>query len=581
MSPPPKPEADDYLSVHGHYNDGKKHHKRKDKKRYSPMEEDEESRSDPFTPPSRPRTMGSAGSDCELCASGGHGSDLGSASGQPLIKGGEQLVLRTDTKALASAMDIDHAQDRLWPPLRTSISRDDGAESPAVNALRSFSQTQPTTSDVESQKRRRMSSALANTFNFLKSSTPTTNSSASCQSMSPKWGLTLGENRTDRRSQAFRDSNRRRPTIREGKEVSVTLTPSSITLRKASNANAAILPGSAMNGSLTYEDENLRSSEASASELLAFYSSRINETSTSTSSEFRSPGAPLSPLKLTQGTASDIERRLSQTTCPPSARFSSVRRQSVPAENTLTFIDVHIAPGTFAVGAKARKQALIVAEPPPHRISVVQFRSRNSIHEVIWREDETTGCSSLASSSRTSTSPPRIGPSMRSAEPSPEVEEGQMKEVQDSSTPVALVSPSMMEQPQIGLFQWSWDKSDVSVQAYERKNECPDLIRLTSASNPESSSTRRSPDPHAAIENHKRSISETQEILSFPRLRDRSSTLKWQKAPLVDINAPLAGRGAAFVSYDQVPPQGGSGDFELLRKGFSGRSTPMLPRGMG
>lgn len=521
--------------------------------------------------------MNSAGSDCELCASEQHGSDLDSASDPSLVKRREKLVLRTDTGALAGAMEVYPAQDRMWPPLSTSIIRDDGAESPAVNALRSLSQPQPTKSDLESQKIRRMSSALANTFNFLKSRTPATHSGASSQSMSSKWDVTSGKRGMNKRSTPFRDSNRRRPTLRERKEVSGTLTPSSITLRKASNANVATLPGRSMSASLDYEDENLRSSGASASELLAFYSSRINETSTFTSSDIPSPGTPLSPLKLTQGTSSEIERRLSQTTCPPTVHFPNVRRQSVPAGNTLTFIDVHIAPGTFAVDAKARDRSLAVAEPPPRRISVVQFRSRNSIHEVIWREDEITGCSSLASSSRSSASPPRVGQSMRSAEPSPEAEEGQPKEGRDSSTPVVSMSPSMIEQPQVGLFQWSWgttsNTSDVPVQAYERKSNCPDLIRLTSASNPDSSRTRRSSDPYAAIESHKRSVSEIQEILSFPPLRDRSSTLEWQKAPLIDINAPLAGRGDAFGSYDQVPPEEGSGGWKLLREGFSGRRS--------
>lgn len=582
MSPPPKPEADDYLNVHGHYNDGKRHHKTRGRKRYDPIGEDDEPRADPITPASKPRTTSSAGSDCELCAIGGHSSDLDSAPGPQLVKGRKQLFLRTDTRALADDMDIDPTQDRTWPRLSTSISRDDGAESPAVNALRSLSQPQPTKSDLESQKLRRMSSALANTFNFLKSRTSTTNSVASIQSMSPKWNLPSGKRSTNTRSLAFRDSDRRRPTFRDGKEGSGTLTPSSITLRKASNANATTLPGSSMSASLSYEDENLRSSEAPASELLAFYSSKNNETSTPTSTDFPSPVASLSPLNLTQEKLSDIERRLSQTTCPPMVHFSNVRRQSVPASNILTFIDVHIAPGTFAVDAESKKRSLAVADSPTRRISVVQFRSRDSIHEVIWREDETTGCSSLASSSRTSTSPPRIDQSMRPAELSREAEEGQM-----NTMPVVSGSSSMIEQPQVGLFQWSWGKtantSDVAVQVNERKSNCPDLTRLTSASNPDSSRTRRSSDAYAAIGGNKPSVLEVQDILSFPPLRDRSSTLEWQKAPLIDINAPLANGGDAVGSYevtdmyDQTPPERARGDPTLLREGFSGRRSSSHP----
>jgi len=578
MSPPPKHEADDYLNVHGHYNDGKKHHKRKDRKHYNPMEGSEKPRPDQISPVLGPPTMSSAGSDCELCASGGHGSDLDSASESPLVKGSEQLVVRTDTTALAGSMDVDPAQNRTWPRLRTLTGRDDGAESPAVNALRSLSQPQPKISEFESQKLRRMSSALANSFNFLKSKSPTTNSAVTSRSISPKWDLTSGKRSTHKRSLAFRDSDRRRPTFREGKAASGRITPSSIILRKASNGNLATLPESSMNALLSHEDENLRCSEAPASELLAFYSSKTNETSILISSGFPSPGA--------QETSSDSERRPSKTTCPPSVHFPKARRQSVLAANTLTFTDVHIAPGTFTMDSRSRQQSLAVAKTPPRRISVVQFRSRDSVHEIIWREDETTSGSSLSSSSRTSPSPPRGGQSLRSAEPSPEAEEGQTKEAQSSSMPIVPVPSSMIEQTQVGLFQWSWAKtaalSDAAMQAKERKGSCPDLIQLESASNPDSSRTRRSSNPYAVIESHTRSVSEIQNMQSFPPLRDRSSTLEWQKAPLVDISEPLAGRGEGSgpnpVARIFVQTQAERESVDLgLRKSFSGRRSSSHP----
>lgn len=588
MSPPPKPEADDYLNVHGHYNDGQRQPNRKGRKRYRSMEEHEEPRPDPLNPVSRPRTVSAAESGCDVCPSKGYGSDIDSASEAPLVKDWKLLVMRTDTRALAGAMYIDPARDRTWPQLSNSNSRDDDAESPAVNALRSMSQPQPKKSDLESQKLRRMSSAFANSFNFLKSRTATTHSGASTQSMSPKWDLPSGRRSKNKRSFGFRESERRRPNLGKGKEVSGRLTPSSITLRKASNANVVTLPGSSMSASLIYEDENLRSSEAPATELLAFYSSRTNESSSITSSDVQSPCAALSPLTLIRDTSSKTEPPLPQTTCLPAVHSSEVRRQSVTAENALTFIDVHIAPGTFLVNAKSRKRSLAVAEPPPRRISVVQFRSRNSIHEIIWREDETTGSSSLASSSHTSESPPRIGQSVRYAEPRLEGEDGQTKEGPITPMPVDSVQSSLIEQPQVGLFQWSWghtaSTSDVALQENERKSDCPDLTQLTRASNPESSRARTISDPHATIASHKRSMSEIQDILSFPPLRDRSSTCEWQKGPLIDINAPLVGRGNEPQLYevtktnDGVSAERGSRAPELLREDFGGKRSVSHPR---
>lgn len=531
--------------------------------------------------------MSLAGSDCELCASRGHISDLESASDSPLAQGRKQLILRTDTRGLAAAIDFDAARDRTWPRLSNTTGRDDGAVSPAVNALRSLTQPQPTKSDFESRRLRRMSSALANSFNFLRSRTPTVQSGVTSGSGSPGGDIDSGQRITQRNRHAHRDTDDRCPTSRDGKIVSGRLTPSSITLRKASNVNAATLPGTSMSASLHLEDENLRSSEAAATELLAFYSSRNDETPNLISSRSPTPGTSGSPFKLTQESSSTNERRASMATCPPTVHFSKVRRHSDLAENMLTFTDVHIAPGTFSVEADSRKQSLAATEPPPRRISVVQFRSRNSIHEVIWREDETTSGSSFTSSSRTSTSPRRVGQSWRSGKPSPEADEGQAKELPEVSMHNAPVPSAGMEQLPVDLFQWSWGKtaasSDYTAQVNGRKSTRPGLRRLTSASNPDFSRTRQYSDPCTTIERHQRSSSEIRDIQPFPPLRDRSSTLEWQKAPLVDINDPLAGRwgdhgpNEVTTIYDRGRARLDSGDHALLHQSLSIRRPSSHP----
>lgn len=303
-----------------------------------------------------------------------------------------------------------------------------------------------------------------------------------------------------------------------------------------------------MSASLSHEDEYLRPADAPKSELLAFYSTSSDGITRSASSVFPSPGAIASPLTLTGETSSKLEIHPYESKPPPSVHLPRYRRHSVLASNALTFTDIHIAPGTFLVDPKSRRHSLVVAEQSPRRISVVRFRSRISVHEIIWREDETTSDSSLTSSSRTSASPQRNMQSLQSAEPSPEAEEGPKQKHAAINNyyhiPSVAASSSIAERSQVGLFQWSWGKpaasSSIAAEAAnERKNNRPNLQRMASTSNPDFTRLRR-PSGQYAVETHRRSISE---ILSFPPLRERSSTLEWRRAPLVDLNDPLAGQG--------------------------------------
>ena len=148
------------------------------------------------------------------------------------------------------------------------------------------------------------------------------------------------------------------------------------------------------------------------------------------------------------------------------AHFKKRRRCSFPAEAALTFADVHVAPGSFAVEPRSRRASLNPAECL-RRISVVHFRSHNSFHEVIWREDETTSGGSLA---RDSTSPPRQGCFSRSDTLGPEREDslmqkpGSANKSQDSYLPVAPVSTPNVGRPQEALLHWSWGEPTSSAR---------------------------------------------------------------------------------------------------------------------
>ena len=68
-------------------------------------------------------------------------------------------------------------------------------------------------------------------------------------------------------------------------------------------------------------------------------------------------------------------------------------KRSPPASTVLTFTDTHVAPGTFTVDTRSRR-ASVASGFQSRRLSVVQLFSRDSIHEVIWREGESTSDSS-------------------------------------------------------------------------------------------------------------------------------------------------------------------------------------------
>lgn len=68
-------------------------------------------------------------------------------------------------------------------------------------------------------------------------------------------------------------------------------------------------------------------------------------------------------------------------------------RRSRTASTVLTFADTHVTLGIFAAEPK-RRQASVASGFQSRRLSMVQLLSSDSIHEIIWREGESTSDSS-------------------------------------------------------------------------------------------------------------------------------------------------------------------------------------------
>ena len=569
MSPPPRREAEDYMNVRvpDHHGGKRKHPRERIRKLYNTREGSEGSR-----PPRRslrfgPQNASSDGSCCETCSTGVSDGDEDSDSHTPLIKSLGQPDSRSHLHGPRNIKEVDENHVQTWPTLSSSAVAVEEPDSPAVNALQSLSFRVPIRSN--SHGLQRMSTALVNTFSLLRPNPAVSFDAVPSRKASKKAEEASRRNSAHTKSLAYGNMNRRRPTFKDGKDVSRTLgTPATITLRKASNVYAISPVTTSMSASLTREREHKPAADAPASELLAFYSSRTLD-KRPILTEIPSPESVEAPRILkeqptfTLETESQSFRRVSKSVSQFSD-ISNARLCSIPAEAALTFADVHVAPGSFAVGPNSRTQSLVLAECS-RRISTVQVWSRSSVHEVIWREDETMSGSSPTASSGASQ---YVGHSFRST-PSPDSEGNLTQEpaIETEETEAALPtvsdSVSMFTKMPDHLFRWTWGvssgspestpravdpKSDpldqaaeVAARAAEMKDDPLGQKLVNSTSDPVSGSPTQSSD-HRDSRSHKPSIFELSSVQSFPPLRSRSSTAEWRRAPLVDLQDPLAGR---------------------------------------
>ena len=601
MSPPPRHEADDYMNVHvGHNYHYKRKQPRKSLRKIHDTREGGEGTRPQRPLRSGPQTGSSDASDCELSAANKSNGDDDAESNAPLIKNLGSSNHRDLVHSPQSLTENDGVRVQEAPTLTSLVGALDKHDSPAVNALRSHSFYTPVRS--KSQGLQRVSTALTNTFNLFRPNPAVSFADVPSHQVSRKAEEASRRSSAHSKSLAYRDINHRRPTFEDRKDVLQTLeTPATITLRKASKVDVASPLKTSMGASLSRERECERAADAPASELLAFYSTSASEKG-ATPSDISSPEsaeAPRSPrqqsITLEVEAQSSRERSKSVAQCHD---VSDARRCSTPAEATLTFADVHVAPGSFANGPKPSKQSLLPAESN-RRISVVQFRSRNSVHEVIWREDDTTSGSSLTASSGGSQ---YAGCSFRST-PSSESRGSPTREPAIKPKETKALLPTVPESVSVftkvpdHLLQWTWGKSSASAESTPRAvNTKSDAVGSVAETTTRSDDAKRDPlaqvlvnstlDPdlvslqqssdQQGSRSQKPSISKLSRLQSFPSLRSRSSTAEWQKAPLVDLNDPFAGRASQY-QVEKVPHSAELGaDVGDSKKGRKERRPSLL-----
>ena len=575
MSPPPQHEADDYMNVHGHvHHHMRKHSRKRTRKFRSSREGSEGSRPAQRSLRSGTPTATSTGNDCQLCAAEISDGDDDASSKAPLIRNLRPPKSQNHVHGPKTTTERDGINIRTQSTPSSSIVTLDDPDSPAVNALRSFSIRVPTRSN--SQGLQRVSTALANTLHIFRPNPTVSFATLPSRMASKKTEEVSRRSSAHSKSLAYVDINRRRPTFKDGKDISRTLEiPATITLRKASNVYPASPIKTSMGASLTHEHEWMRAADAPASELLAFYSSPAQDKGPIPTDLPSSDNAELSrSLKEQKTITFEAESPSFRRRSKSVSQFndiSNARRCSTPAEAALTFADVHVAPGSFAIGPKSRRQSLVTVEFS-RRISTVQFRSHNSVHEVIWREDEKTSDSSLTASSGASEF---AGHSFRST-PSPESKGSPTRELAVKSKetqallPMVPESVSRFTKMPDNLFRWTWGASsakvgdtrgavdlqndtlgqvaEATVQDADTQSDPLGRVLVINTSDPRFASLQQSSDQQGS-RCRKPSLPPLPSVQSFPPLRPRSSTAEWQRAPLVDLNDPVAGR----ASRDQGP----------------------------
>ena len=454
MSPPPREEADDYLNAHRHRKCKKRagRHSRRNRRTV------EEAEASSFALGSPESTIRSISDRCGSCGASTKASD-GESVSDATLPPENKVQLKLNTNIPWNAQDtaeFNTVRVPTWSPFdipatenRDPENRD--VESPAVNALRLISQ--PLTPDTESRILRRVSTAFGATFGFLSSGRGSMDSSET----SRKRSTASREEGQHRNNFSKRKCPSRRTTFKGLKGAATTLeTPATITLRKASNMFVPSAVTSSLSSSVVNGDAYRPDPHAPTSELLAFYATPV--VSGEISRRFSGPSLQISESSQNvqvgapwyQDPSSPSEPRISNSI----SQFNDTDCYSSPAENTLTFTDVHTAPGSFAVESRSRKSSLAFPESL-QRISVVHFRSRNSIHEVIWREDEATSGSSFASDS---SSPPNQESRTKSPTLCPQGKSGPfiVEQADDAGLRISSFPEGREVNPEESLFQWSW-----------------------------------------------------------------------------------------------------------------------------
>ncbi|KAL8721460.1 MAG: hypothetical protein Q9225_001872 [Loekoesia sp. 1 TL-2023] len=386
MSPPPRHETEDYWNSRSLHGNKKKHHTRgAGALRTSPLggtgQSSQASIVEKYDKSLLPPVEATRSTEAEGAA--------GSLS---------------PSKELKPSTAADTTEQQRWSPLYTvnpssesqdqpkgnkfpgPVSQQDCSESPAAASLKLLSEVEAEKSKNDSLHSDGTKYSLGGALKSLL----TTSDANPLTSKQPDVKAAASSTFSKRRSSALRDGDRRRPKKEDSKAPFSGLgIPATITLRKATGlfqVSAGIEPPRDASAEETVSTGESSLSSPTAFTLIGFGSQQFDRQEQSKSSQegvqIRKPS-----VVSTKGQ----ELLLSMPSSKSSGMFDS-RRRSV-AEPAATVTNIFPSPAIIASPVTSSSPA----NGPESRFSVVQTKSRNSLHQVIWREDDTSSGSGTCS----------------------------------------------------------------------------------------------------------------------------------------------------------------------------------------
>lgn len=358
----------------------------------------------------------------------------------------------------------------------TPNNQDDPYDSPAVNSLRRISRSMTQPSDSKRSEFKHLSRTLTDKIGTMFRSKGKISFRDVNENTDRNDVFGFRKASTDSNTLDKYDSGDLSPTSKVSNAQAGGLRiPASITLRKASGANPLSATTNANNPSsldknIITENQPLATLTAT-SNLVSFQSQRKHHATKSAWQE-----EPHIARRSTSPASSSSYHENPHIR----ARFMSITRlgtsaqsqqYTIPAEPALTVTSFY---PTRAVPLKPQSRSNSVSpERVPFRFSIVQMISRNSIHEVIWYEDETSnsGASSSpisptnASQASGGSVPQGVLDSGRQETPlvsitTASAEVGALPQVHDQLPTDPLIDPTDAHKR---LLSWSWDNPQPSI----------------------------------------------------------------------------------------------------------------------
>lgn len=482
-------------------------------------------------------------SDSESGVSRSDANDIGSPSRIPAALDNAKLTIRRQStkSSLAPTETMTRQTARGDFTATSKASNDAEQDSVAVGSLRRMSHATKVLSVSKAQDLRRFSKALASRFHHLpvKELGHGPSTSHDIERI-----VASGITRTDVDDFLKQHDDRTLPKASNvnhdhAVQARVALeTPTTITLRKASDAYFFVIGPKAERRPPKFDRVPAVSEPAAGSEepsvsLMDFRSKHVCEPRKSLwyslpllSEQDDSKPSYEPPTPEPSGAETDRST--------PRKSLPTIQPRTISSDTALTFSSVHRTTPTTALDPPSVRRSISTVHRR-RRTSTVHIHSRTSVHEIIWAEDENTNTPSSSSPSSPSPTQTRTRrPSLISGNITPK-QSFHSEPASPGAKPIIIGKTS--HSPEETIFEWSWDAPTSSPAHQSHILDQPVVC----------SPIEIPPGTLADRTRHRPSKSKDSSVESFPPLMERNNTTEWRRAPLVDINDPLVGRGPRWM----------------------------------